>query len=202
MKKRIFIPVSISFFLFDVIFFAFAGVPLYLIIEDIKEKSFTHDSFIMILAFIYLFYVAVRFLFGPRIHMNKDAIKMYGDGSFKFERIQFKTNIMYKDIKSVKIIFSDKNSLNKPIHTYWPAAMSPKKYLEFTLMNDRKKRLCIIYYNKRQVRKILNYININMQYHNNENKLDIETIMQDWCTLIGYKPPKKQKVEKSDEGNS
>lgn len=47
--------------------------------------------------------------------------------------------------------------------------------------NERKKeRVCINYYTKSQIIKMLNYINENMKTVGNENTLNIEEIMNNW----------------------
>ena len=62
----------------------------------------------------------------------------------------------------------------------------PKKYLEFTLIDDKKERICINYYTKKQIIKMLKYINQNMQIAKNPNILNVEEIMQDWYSYDNY----------------
>ena len=193
MKKRIFIPASVGFALLNIFFWGltilcllifilpFFGIPL------TTQEWQIHENILFIIAIIFLSYTSVRFFLCFKIHLRQNDIITFGDGLPKFEKIQYKCTVNYKDIQSIAIVASEKNSKNQNIQLAWVSSSMGKKYLEFTLLNSKKKqRMCINYYNKKQIIKMLNYINKNMQESGNENKLNIDEIMQDWYVYGGY----------------
>lgn len=140
-----------------------------------------YEDVLFFLAILFLLYTSIRFLFAPMIILKRDYIYKCGDGLPKFEKIQYKCSIKYTDIKNISIIASANDSKNKRIQLKWISSSVPKKYLEFEQINSNKKiRMCINYYTKKQIIKMLNYINNNMQQSGNENKLDVEAIMKCW----------------------
>lgn len=193
MKKRIFIPVSLGFALLNIFFWGLTLLIIVIFILDQLGIDPTNiewgilEYFLISFGILFLLYTSVRFLFCFKIHLRKNDIATFGDGLPKFEKIQYKCIVNYKDIQSIAIVASDKNSKNQSIQLAWVSSSMPKKYLEFTLQNVKKKqRICINYYNKKQVIKMLKYINENMQEVGNENKLNIDEIMQDWYIYGGY----------------
>lgn len=190
MKKQIFIPVSLGFALLNLFLATLAITSIIIFFLGIFDQIAginKNDAIFILLAVIFLLYTSVRFLLCFKIHLRKNDIATFGDGLPKFEKIQYKCIVNYKDIQSIAIIASDKNSKNQSIQLAWMSSSMPKKYLEFTLQNVKKKqRICINYYNKKQVIKMLKYINENMQEVGNENKLNIDEIMQDWYIYGGY----------------
>ena len=213
MKKRIFIPVSVGFALLNIFFWGLtiailASFILWLMgkIPGVEPITATF----VLLAIIFLLYTSIRFLLCFKIHLRQNDIITFGDGLPKFEKIQYRCTVNYKDIQSIAIVASEKNSKNQSIQLAWVSSSMGKKYLEFTLLNSKKKqRMCINYYNKKQIIKMLKYIDENMQEVGNENKLNIDEIMQDWYIYGGYnredlqlkrgekirKKTKKQKAE-------
>ena len=213
MKKRIFIPVSVGFALLNIFFWGLtiailASFILWLMGKIPGVEPITAPF--VVLAIIFLLYTSIRFLLCFKIHLRQNDIITFGDGLPKFEKIQYRCTVNYKDIQSIAIVASEKNSKNQSIQLAWVSSSMGKKYLEFTLLNSKKKqRMCINYYNKKQIIKMLKYIDENMQEVGNENKLNIDEIMQDWYIYGGYnredlqlkrgekirKKTKKQKAE-------
>ncbi len=190
MKKRIFIPLSVGFALVNLFLWALTVAVVYAFIAWLMGEVpgvDSRDAPIIVLGIIFLLYSSIRYLLCVKIHLRQNDIITFGDGLPKFEKIQYKCTVNYKDIQSIAIIASEKNSKNQSIQLAWVSSSMPKKYLEFTLQNVKKKRrICINYYNKKQVIKMLKYIDENMQEVGNENKLDIDKIMQDWYIYGGY----------------
>lgn len=190
MKKRIFIPVSVGFALLNIFFWGLtiailASFILWLMGKIPGVEPITAPF--VVLAIIFLLYTSIRFLLCFKIHLRQNDIITFGDGLPKFEKIQYRCTVNYKDIQSIAIVASEKNSKNQSIQLAWVSSSMPKKYLEFTLQNVKKKqRICINYYNKKQIIKMLKYIDENMQEVGNENKLNIDEIMQDWYIYGGY----------------
>lgn len=192
MRKRIFIPYSIGFILLNLLFY---GLDCLIIVFFILNKFnlistniiWTPLEYILIfIGIIFLTYTAIRFLLAVKIHLRKNDIATFGDGLPKFEKIQYKCFVKYTDIQNIAIVASEKNSKNQRIQLRWVSSSMPKKYLEFTLINGKKSRMCINYYTKKQITKMLNYINLNMQLAGNENILNIDEIMKDWYSYDGY----------------
>ena len=190
MKKRIFIPVSVGFALLNIFFWGLtiailASFILWLMGKIPGVEPITAPF--VVLAIIFLLYTSIRFLLCFKIHLRQNDIITFGDGLPKFEKIQYRCTVNYKDIQSIAIVASEKNSKNQSIQLAWVSSSMGKKYLEFTLLNSKKKqRMCINYYNKKQIIKMLKYIDENMQEVGNENKLNIDEIMQDWYIYGGY----------------
>lgn len=189
MKKKIFIPVSFGFVLLVLFFFALAVLGsiscVYCFLGFLEDIDRFYSIFILI-GVIFVFYTAIRFLFAFKIHLRKDDIATFGDGLPKIEKIQYRTFVKYVDIKSIEIIASEKDSRNKKIRARWISSSMPKKYLEFTLVNGQKRRMCIHYYIKWQVVKMLNCISHNMQVSGNQNILDVNEIMKDYYAYDGF----------------
>lgn len=189
MKKRIFIPVSFGFILLVLFFFALAVLGsiscVYCFLGLLEDIDRFYSIFILI-GVIFVFYTAFRFLFAFKIHLRKEDVATFGDGLPKIEKIQYRTFVKYVDITNIVIIASEKDSRNKKIRARWISSSMPKKYLEFTLTNGKQTRMCIHYYTKWQVVKMLNCISHNMQISGDQNKLDVNEIMKDYYAYDGY----------------
>ena len=103
MKKRVFVPISIGFLLLDLFFWGLSILCLVtFIIELVNGSPNIEWNFfeyaIMVFAIIFLFFTAIRFLLCFKIHLRKTDIITYGDGLPKFEKIQYKCIVKYKDI--------------------------------------------------------------------------------------------------------
>lgn len=150
----------------------------------------------ILLVILFLSYQTIRLSIALGIKFNKSSIMTIGDLLTKVEKSQYKCTINYDEIASLKIIASVNNSRNKKIQGPWAAAL-PKKYFEFTLRNGKNERICINHYTKKQVLKILSYLNIAMELSGNPNTLDINEIMKNWYTYSGY-----EKFYKKDKNKS
>ena len=187
MKKRIFIPLSLGYILLDLFFWAFFVVCFLIFLLPYLDvncpyKLPTFGAFVYLSSVLVVLYSAIRLLLALKINLRAEDIYTYGDMLPKFEKIQYKTSIKYIDIVSVKIIASEKNSKNKriPLPSRGISSFVANKYFEFLLTNGKKKRICINYYKKSQIIKLLNILNNNMAVSGNVNKLDIDEIMKDW----------------------
>lgn len=189
MKKRIFIPVSFGFIFLVLFFFALAVLGsiscVYGFLGLLEGIDVFYVPFIL-LGVIFVFYTAIRLLCAFKIHLRQEDIATFGDGLPKIEKIQYKTFIKYSDIKNIAIIASEKDSRDKKIQAKWVSSSIPKKYLEFTLINEQKRRMCIHYYTRWQIKKMLAYISHNMKVMGNTNLLKIDEIMLDWYAYDGY----------------
>jgi len=75
-------------------------------------------------------------------------------GLFKEDRIQKKTQVELKDIKSYKVIMSDRDSEG----IAYQAKAQKKMYIEFIMNDDSKKRIFVSNMSKKQVKSILSNI--------------------------------------------
>lgn len=184
MKRRIFIPHSIGFILLNFLFWGLTIFGTTMIIcyfcgvETLFEQPYENALFMF--ATIFLLFTSIRFLLCLKISLRKEKIYTFGDLLPKFEKVQYKCCIEYREIQNVSIIVSEKDSKNQVIKLKWGSSYIAKKYLEFTLNNDKKERVCISYYTKKQITKMLKYINNNMKISGNENNLNVKEIMKDW----------------------
>ena len=165
MKKRIFIPLSLGYILLDLFFWAFFVVCFLIFLLPYLDvncpyKLPTFGAFVYLSSVLVVLYSAIRLLLALKINLRAEDIYTYGDMLPKFEKIQYKTSIKYIDIVSVKIIASEKNSKNKriPLPSRGISSFVANKYFEFLLTNGKKKRICINYYKKSQIIKLLNDI--------------------------------------------
>lgn len=103
------------------------------------------------------------------IHFQDDKIYTKGDLLYpKTDRIQYKAEIFYSDIKDIKIVYSSQNSKNKNSSGLRGNYHYPKTYFEFILKNDKKERLLILNHSKNQRKEMIAIINektgLNLDY--------------------------------------
>lgn len=190
MKKRIFIPISIGFIIINILLWGITLLGISMLIWDIIDPPENGRSLLIYLlvglGILFMLYSSIRFLIGLKINLREKDVYTFGDLMFKFEKIQYKCSINYNTIKNISIIASTKNSKNQQIPVRGISISMPTKYMEFELLGEKKERIAINYYTKKQVIKMLKYINNNMQVAGNENILNIEEIMKDWYSYGGY----------------
>ena len=191
MKKRIFIPYSFVYILLQLFFCALLVLLVVVFIQgltgeiELSVEDYIKNIFVFPVGIAFLSFTVYRFVYGFTIVLKTDHIFKGSDLLPKYERIQYKCTIAYNDIKNISIVASEKNSKNQRIKSTSILSI-PKKYLEFTLISGKIERICIHYYTKRQIIKLLNFINMNMKQINNPNVLLIDEIMKDWYTFGGY----------------
>lgn len=189
MKKRIFIPCSFPFIILILFLFLFSIFSLFAFIwGGLLNKwnfEFVHTLGALI-STIFLSYSTIRIFLSPLTILKSNHIYKCSDLLPQNERIQYKCIINYSEINNIEIIASNKNSKNKTIKLKFISSSMPKKYLEFALISGKKERICIHYFTKSQIIKLLNYINCNMHKSNNINNLQIDEIMKNWYTYGGY----------------
>lgn len=84
------------------------------------------------------------------------------DWMWKRDKIQFKTVVEYSQIIDIKLIRSPFNSKGKRIESSLPSSGVLKPYIEIISKNDKKKRICVMYFTKSQRIKIIDEIKIRM----------------------------------------
>lgn len=105
------------------------------------------------------------------IHIKNNTIWMNDDWNFKEAKIQFKTSVEIKQIKSIKIIWSLKDSKLKRIPGGTVGNMLPKPYLSFLTINGERKNMFILYMSKKTVRRLIEDIKSLMIKNENFNPI-------------------------------
>ena len=188
--KKIFFPHSFTWLLFLLFLLAFLVTIIVVFVLEILNSPLNADALIFLpIGIIFFAYELFVMVFSYKIHITDTMIYTYGDKFSKLEKVQYKCKISFQDIQDIQIVASPKNSKNKQI-SYWVASFVHKKFLEFTLTNGKKERICINHYTKKQVLKILNYILIYISQIENVD-LNVQKIMQNWYTYDGYKKKKE-----------
>ena len=117
MKRKIFIPHSIPFLLLLLFMCTFSAVSIMAFIwgvsGDIEVEMYTIP--IVLFGVLFLIYSTLRIIFATIICLTSNSIYKTSDLLPKHEKIQFKCNIDYNQIKNVSIVASEKNSKNKKI---------------------------------------------------------------------------------------
>ena len=192
MKKRVFLPLTISHILVIMIpgsMLIACIIGLVLTYIDTSGDVNSGDYIIFYSAMIFLLYSTIRLVLAPKISLKKEFIYKNGDGLTKIDKIQYKCKVYYKDINKIEIISSSTNSNGQQVNN-----IAIIKFLEFTLKNGKKERMLINYYRKKQIIKMLNIIKNNMQVAGNDAKIDVDEIMKAWYTIGGYN--KKNVIQK------
>ena len=154
MKKIVFYRLSV---IFIICLLFISLIPLSAIYLIIFYKLSVYEYIISILAILLFGYQLIR-LMKFRIVLNKNYIYANSDGLSLRERVQYETQINYSDILNVDIVKSEKNSLGKKIKKRWISSNVKKTYLRFKLKNGDYNYICVDYYSKKQVSKLLNEI--------------------------------------------
>lgn len=155
--KKVMFPFSISYFIIQIILFLFMSACIYLIIvlDPLWDK-------LIALVGIVLFALELFVLLWSRIVLTDEYIYTPSDLMFKFEKIQYKTKIYYKDIIDFYIIKSSNNSKNKPIRNIFVSSKVQKTYLEFKLKDSKIERICINHYSDKRRQFIMETIRRHM----------------------------------------
>lgn len=192
MKNKIFIPKS-WLLIFTIIagYFPFFLGFCYLTIALIWNKTiniFLYLFLVILLLGILILFVLIGLQY--TIIVKVQNITMWGLGKKKrdINTSQYYCEIEYSKIQSIDIIPSKKDSLDKKI--IGPAAITINEYLEFTMIDNSKKRFDIFYFSKKQMRKILTIVVDKMKSLGNENYKNInidDLIEKQWNTYQEYK---------------
>lgn len=184
MKKRIFLPLTISHILTILIPGSMLIVCVIGLVFSYIDSSAEVEGIALIgyyLGIPFLSYSTIRLVLAPKVSLRNDYIYKNGDGLTKVDKIQYRCKVYYKDINNIEIVASTNNSKNQSVLN---AAII--KYLEFTLQDGQKERMIINFYRKKQIIKMLNMIKYNMQVVGNNAELDIDKIMESWYSVGGY----------------
>ncbi len=156
MKKKVFFQISIILYIVLTLFLAVMAACVYVVIEFfttlINNATALEWGYLVaaVGGFIFITYTFIR-MARNRIILDEKEIFVPEDWGSKDHKIQFETHIPYFEIKSIFIISSDKNSLNKT--SRW--VFTPMPYIVFECENDKQKAVNVFYYSKKQVVRII-----------------------------------------------
>lgn len=155
MKKRMF-----PFGTLVILYFCFSLVVLGLgIFITINQTQSENGQLWRIIVIWVLFLIIAFFAASPfvmyQIKIDDDILSMNKDfGVFEEDRVQAKTSVDLKEVTEYKVILSSKNSKGEPYKT----KVSPRKFIAFTLKDGSIERLFVHNMNKKQLLKLLSYI--------------------------------------------
>lgn len=120
---------------------------------------------------IILFRVFLRFEHN-NIYIKNGKIYMNDDWLRKKEKIQYRSEVFISDIRSIDIIWTSKNSLNRHIDGRTLGSIAPKAYISFKQNNGEIVNMLILYMNHRTVSKMIDCIKEEMKKSNNLNHIE------------------------------
>ena len=195
MKRKIFIPLSLlsiltSMFLCSLFLISFVYVTVGVINGQITSYlGYIYLEYIIVcISTIIMLFLSLSITIQYTITIKDKYISIWGLGKRNITTDQYYCEVEYSKIKNIDIIPSKNDSLNKKITG--PAGITIKEYLEFTLIDDSKKRFNIFYFSKKQMRKILIIITERMKNMGNENygNINIDNLIKkQWNTYQEYK---------------
>ena len=113
-------------------------------------------------------------------HITFDKVKVSITGDFlpKDDKVQYACAVRYDEIISVNLIYSSNDSRDRKIRM--DTGSMPKTYIEIRTEN-KMYRLCVTYYSKYQIKKIINELKKRCkQVGNNVDILDGDKMYEDY----------------------
>ena len=152
MKKKTIIPLGLFIFIYFLVFLVILALSLYFILKrDLQVFAYI---LLVILNLVMIYYFLTPIIFYT-IRIKDSIIKMNNDfGIFKEDRIQHKVDIDLKEVKEFRVILSDRDSNGDP----YKAKVQKRKYIEFFMKDDTKKRVYVSYLNNKQLHKLVSII--------------------------------------------
>ena len=107
-----------------------------------------------ILYFIFIMFKEIVRLEHNNIHLDENKIYMNDDWQKK-SKIQFYTEVEYKNIENVDIVWSAKNSKGENIKSNLPSSFVVKPYLSITTKSGKSENFFILYFSKKTLLKLI-----------------------------------------------
>lgn len=149
--KKTIVPFGISVLIYGIIFLVVAGIATFVIISNPEWWRILIVSLLAALAFVFFLLPFINY----RVFIRENKISMKKDfGIFSEDRIQTAQTVELENVISYKVILSERNSDNEP----YSGRTAKKKYIEFTLADNSKRRLYVSVLAKKQLVNILKYI--------------------------------------------
>ena len=156
MKKTFYQFHFLSIFLFcSCIFFIYVG--LYCICVAISELSII-KGLIAIMPIAISLDAIYRFFYKRIIFLN-EIIEITGDKNKDAHKIQFKDQIVYSDIKNIRLIDTPLNSKKKRIKSSNMSGLRTNTFFEFVLKNNETKWMDVTLFSKKAKKEMLEIIN-------------------------------------------
>ena len=109
------------------------------------------------------------------IHIKGDKIYMNDDWSRRSEKIQFYSEVLIPEIRSIDIIYTRDNCLLKPIQTMQFSV--PKAYISFQKSNGETVNMLILHMSRKTVSKMIDYIKEEMKRCGNFSRIEDTAVL-------------------------
>lgn len=167
----------------------YAILAIFLIIEKFQIGRIVVFLIFEIMA-ILIFILFFR-LENYNIYINDNVVFMKDDRCRKNEKIQFKTVVNIKDIKSIDIIWTPKNSKQNGTPVGTIGKMLPKAYISFTSIDGKINNMFILYMSKNTLKHLIDDIKYLMVKNNNMNVIeDTENLLSKFTLQLSLRRKK------------
>lgn len=161
--KKTFFRSSLSTWIIIILLILFLAMGIYCLIGISGWYNKAISTIFIIIVLFWLFQIL-----WDRISITDEYVYTPSDLLFKFEKIQYETKIYFKDVKVCNVVKSVNDSKNQPIRNLALSSKVQKDYLEFTLKDGSKERICINGYSYSSRLKILELINAKIDKMDNQ----------------------------------
>lgn len=168
----------VGFIVFQVLVFNI----LLLIISSVKSNEYQSLFYRILVLLIFeltawlFFRVFIRFEHN-NIHIRNNKIYINDDWMRKKEKIQYYSEVCISEIRSIDIIWTSKNSLQKTINGRTLGCSMPKAYISFTNNNGEKVNMFILYMGRKTITKMIDCIKDEMIKNGNFNQIEDTTVL-------------------------
>ena len=157
-NKKTYYPFGLDSIMYLVFSLISIGVLIFILV---RYNDILRVVIVSILSTFALYFFLKIFLI-YRIIFDDKIVKIGKDyGLFQEDRVQSKVEVNLIDMKEFKVILSESNSSGEKMNGH----SKKKKYLEFIMNDDSRKRILVSYMNKKQLLSIVKRIE---EYTNKE----------------------------------
>ena len=153
-----------------------------------NKQTFAYFGSIIILPFLIYYFLA---LFSGHNYVTNDSL--CNSGEFPYSgKMQYKTKVLFSNIKMIELIYSQKNSKMK-----WPKGIvsGPRQYLVVYDYNGKKHCFSVSGYSKKTLVKFLTTIKVRCEFLGNHIDININSLVNI------YAHPTKKEFDKMDEND-
>lgn len=167
-KTKTFFQLNIGWQLFSLFWLILSVLAGYFLVLSIIDKLWL-VFLLLIFPFCFVLFTFIRFEHHRIMFLDK-SILIPDDWLGKRSKIQFKTIIPYDEIQDIRMIRSEKNSINKRIPIKMVSSRVLKPYIEITCKDGNNKRIFIMYFTRKQRIKIIDEIKFRVNQSGNKMK--------------------------------
>ncbi len=151
--KKTYLPFGRNIIIYGIVFLVALGLFLFFMLKDGGPTPLQIVLLSVLVLIVGYYFISPMLIY--KVKIKNDTISINKDfGLFKEDRIQNKVDVNLKDIKSYRVILSDRNSEGVAYQ-----AKAPKKmFIEFILSDEEKKRIFVSNMSKGQIKSILSNI--------------------------------------------